>query len=612
MNLTVTPVQFQAALKNKKRLPNQKKQLFKTLITIVIAIPATIVILTIFEWLPQPQKGDGSSFWFFIGSPLLIVASYFISILIHEMGHVIAGKLNGFNVVLFVVGPFMLIKTPASWHITFSGLNGLMQLGGFVYGYPLYSKNLAQRLTKLYLGGPVASILQLLFLLFLTLLLSNLTLAYPLYWLLRMSLFMGILFVILSCIPTDSMGLSNDAAQIRRLRNKTAGYKALLLHFILNAQLIVGNRPREIDKALFNALLEEAADPARQALAHLDLYARALDAGNIQGAASHLNDSLAAFLEDPATMNTPIAMLEACYFEAFFNQNQKSARQWYTLANKRPKPIDSLINPSRTLRAEAALLLAEEHVRPAREQAQAGVACLRRHFNLGDAIVEYELLQDIIQKTQETRKIVTNRSEQVEVYQPKQGVLPILRSCLTTATAVVVFLCFLTVFIPFIVIPDLRYQLMGNYYCCIVGDNEKAFEIFTAGIENHSGRFIYNFIGRGRLYLENGQYEAAIADFEAAMEIDPDSPVPYLERGHANYVHRKFRPAILDYSKSLELETDEDDIIQLYIYRAAAYTYVHEYDLAAQDYYTILAITDNQPVREKVEQYLKTIGYSIK
>ena len=55
------------------------------------------------------------------------------------------------------------------------------------------------------------------------------------------------------------------------------------------------------------------------------------------------------------------------------------------------------------------------------------------------------------------------------------------------------------------------------------------------------------------------QYEQAIQDFTAAIEIDPISSVTYSNRAVASKYLKKYDEALDDYNKAIEMRNNKDD-----------------------------------------------------
>jgi tetratricopeptide (TPR) repeat protein len=131
---------------------------------------------------------------------------------------------------------------------------------------------------------------------------------------------------------------------------------------------------------------------------------------------------------------------------------------------------------------------------------------------------------------------------------------------------------------------------------------------YSTGIEQGEGVNTYNHLYRGKIYVERGLYELAIADFDEAIAIRPDLYEPYMRRGIILHRQGDYALAVEDFSKSLTLNPRSEDMIDLYFYRAAAYSYLDMYELAAKDYNYILSISDDPEIQALVKDYLEVIG----
>lgn len=66
-----------------------------------------------------------------------------------------------------------------------------------------------------------------------------------------------------------------------------------------------------------------------------------------------------------------------------------------------------------------------------------------------------------------------------------------------------------------------------------------------------------NFYNRGLDYYAEGDYVRAIADFEAAIKLDPKMFDAYDDRGNVYYVKRDYDRAIADYSVAIKLNPSD-------------------------------------------------------
>ena len=64
---------------------------------------------------------------------------------------------------------------------------------------------------------------------------------------------------------------------------------------------------------------------------------------------------------------------------------------------------------------------------------------------------------------------------------------------------------------------------------------------------------IATLINRGILFNHRGDYTAAIADFEAALALDPEASAAYVNRGNSYVSTQRFDLAIEDYTTALQM-----------------------------------------------------------
>jgi tetratricopeptide (TPR) repeat protein len=82
-------------------------------------------------------------------------------------------------------------------------------------------------------------------------------------------------------------------------------------------------------------------------------------------------------------------------------------------------------------------------------------------------------------------------------------------------------------------------------------------------------------------YVETNQNDLAIADLDQAIELAPDHPDFYIQRGNAFYAKQNYDRAIVDYSKAIELKPGDTKVVG---YRANAYLYKGNNEQALADY----------------------------
>ena len=110
--------------------------------------------------------------------------------------------------------------------------------------------------------------------------------------------------------------------------------------------------------------------------------------------------------------------------------------------------------------------------------------------------------------------------------------------------------------------------------------NTKAIEYWRYRDGNKNKAIAYH--NRGFAYGELKQYDKAIADFDKAIELNPeDVHVDYRNRGVAYRKLKQYDKAIADYDKAIELNPKDADT---YHNRGFAYDELKQYDKAIADY----------------------------
>jgi tetratricopeptide (TPR) repeat protein len=101
--------------------------------------------------------------------------------------------------------------------------------------------------------------------------------------------------------------------------------------------------------------------------------------------------------------------------------------------------------------------------------------------------------------------------------------------------------------------------LLGEALAAL-GDDEKALAAFTKAVEL-SGSSAWNlshcFVGRGQIHLRQRKYEAALSDFNRAIEILPNDPYRYKRRAVAHFHLGHYAEALADLAKHVELRPED-------------------------------------------------------
>lgn len=150
------------------------------------------------------------------------------------------------------------------------------------------------------------------------------------------------------------------------------------------------------------------------------------------------------------------------------------------------------------------------------------------------------------------------------------------------------------------------YNNIGIYYKD-QNDYETALSYYNKAIEADPEQ-TRAYRNKGEAHYQLGELEEALAAYNQAIEIEPEEAENYNARG--NHYHddlKDYNPALEDYSKAIELDSDPI----YYRNRAITYTELGEYDAAMADYEQAIeldpeyvwAYTGQASLYEKLEDY---------
>src|SRR5207253_2336766 len=95
------------------------------------------------------------------------------------------------------------------------------------------------------------------------------------------------------------------------------------------------------------------------------------------------------------------------------------------------------------------------------------------------------------------------------------------------------------------------------------GDVDGAIELFGRAIEHQPDRRAEAYEFRARAKERKGDWNGALADFDALIALDPNKPDSYYIRATQRKQHGQFEAAMADYQKAAELRSSPSDYIQM-------------------------------------------------
>jgi len=325
--------------------------------------------------------------WIAAISTLLVVI--FLTVLIHELGHLIAGKAAGFRFLMISVGPF---KVQKSGETIRPGLNKhLNTSGGLTLMIPERLDPENSKMIWFIAAGPIANFILGAVTVSLAVIFSGAEttpgLNYALYFLFTTGI-VSILLGLASIIPSESDAFESDGRQILDLLR--GGDKAITKQrlTVLSVSILNGTRPRDIDTRLLESVLSRSDSQSfsQASTARFIAAYHHLDSGNIE-AAEQIFDSLISDLE-----NEKMPMLKGTLFseKAFilsaYRHDAGAALPFLEKARK------GYVEKQTLSRAEAAWHIAMGCLDDGIASAKQGLKEAPKSLDKGGAIFETEIL----------------------------------------------------------------------------------------------------------------------------------------------------------------------------------------------------------------------------
>ncbi|HLJ90339.1 MAG TPA: M50 family metallopeptidase [Candidatus Angelobacter sp.] len=300
----------------------------------------------------------------FAGQPVaLLCAGLFVplfalmaAVAVHEAGHGLAGKLNGFRTTEIKIGPFMLHGSQSTQNLRAQQILPL----GVTSMVPLFAERLRRRLFFVVLAGPMANFLVPL------LLESAFRMArngmdpslQPTTRLLPAVLHLFSAFSVLlglsSLLPDmTANGSFSDGARLHMLLKHDA--RAARWFAIVELQLALhrGEHPRGWSEPLVAQAVGLKDESLDAVMAHWLAYVYYVCRHDVTLATKYLEDALALLGSANSPMRDSL-FLEAAVLQAWFRHNSLKARFWASEIHDR-----RFLSPVQRLRLEVALLWAE-------------------------------------------------------------------------------------------------------------------------------------------------------------------------------------------------------------------------------------------------------------
>jgi len=292
-----------------------------------------------------------------------LLAALFVGVVLHELGHLAAGRLAGFEFHQIVAGPWVLARESAGYKLRFLPAR-ILNISGFTQMIPRTTENLRRGFAVFAAGGPIATAL-----LFLPLLLL------PWGPLASCLLLANLVMAVFSWIPMTIAGSHTDGKILRTLAGRGASSESFAAILYVMAIDLAGVEPHEWPCGIVDKLQAEAAESRQfRAEAAILLAIRALDLGETASIAAALERVL-AYAGRLRPDQRRIFYAEAALFQGVHRRNAARALDWLTDARK---ITGSVAFKDWDAAPQAAVAMAEGNRETARSQWARAIARLDR------------------------------------------------------------------------------------------------------------------------------------------------------------------------------------------------------------------------------------------
>jgi len=347
-------------------------------------IQATIGALIGISLVLTPNLPGSPSFNF-----LVWILAVHVMILLHELGHLVAGIIVGMPPGGIRVGCFQALRSGERWvfRLDWKGL-----LSGIAVPLPPQNGFRASDFAWMVAGGPIVSIISIAACWGAWLRYGNGAADWigSSFWAAGIGLF--------SLIPLSSGVHKSDAARLWMLLRNPGQAEAWMALIAVNAENITGVRPRDWTASLVEKMMSAPLQNSAAVVPELLCYCRLLDQGHEESALTHLENCLASSEKAGAKIRQTL-YLEAAGAVAFHRHNAGHARTWQERAIR-------LGQPESRAGSSAAISICEGRYADAlREIEEARQYIAKRNPGAGIAILALERLD---RREQECRAAIAN------------------------------------------------------------------------------------------------------------------------------------------------------------------------------------------------------------
>lgn len=371
----------------------------QTLFGVIVGTVLTLAIFAKAFQTENPNAYLGTVFGVLVVSFSALLVGSHVSVAIHELGHLVAGRLVGFKFYAMRIGPLYWWKPVNTVRFTLRPHD--RRSYGFVSMGPTDDKQLLSRYRWFIVGGPTASLV-------LVGLFYLLTGPPSFLGFTRQSkpdIFtsvIGLMFsitLLYAIIPFRYRGFYNDGANLLLsfFSPKTAELRALSLKW--SAEVSSGSKCAEWDKATLAKMVALATAPFDRAMYQLYLGNAQIYSGEVPEGLENINRSYEILAKPTGLMSEFEAAIAAdtAFVRAFFADDVPGAKE-ALLKTEQLKPLSQY----GIHRARAAIAMRESDLEAVRANAVAAKEWLDTHADKGRPAIQaaYQEMDELVVQAQ--------------------------------------------------------------------------------------------------------------------------------------------------------------------------------------------------------------------
>lgn len=325
-----------------------------------------------------------------IGVALLLPVGWLLAVLVHELGHVLLGRANGFAFHWLSAGPFKW--TMVKGRLRFGWYTAGSPTGGRSFCVAAGTHDLRPRYLAYAAGGPLASALYAVVAMGTGALLPA-TLSgvgQVLGGALVLSGAISVALGLSALLPSRTGSFYSDGSRLWNLWRNSAGSQMELAVLVAMADSMAGTRPRAWDRHLLDAAAALPQEGHFKLFVFHYLYLIALDHGQIAEADRYLSAYRERLTMMPAAFHGNV-WLESAFFAAAYQHDWSAAEGFLDRAASSPCTAADL-----PARVDAALARLAGEADLARTSAQLSLQLLPKSLDPGSACFYAEWLNDTV------------------------------------------------------------------------------------------------------------------------------------------------------------------------------------------------------------------------